>query len=62
MNPLGRANNLSIFKISINSSPHCHVIVMFDPLKSYKFALLNQISGGKIYNIFWNEQGYEQII
>jgi len=35
---------------------------MFDPLKSYKFALLNQIFAGKIYNIFLDERGYEQII
>ena len=41
-NPLGRANNLSIFKISVNLSPYGHVMVMFDPLKSYNSTRLTQ--------------------
>ena len=39
-NPLGRANNLSIINISVNLSPHCPVIVLFDPSKSYNSTRL----------------------
>ena len=39
-NPLGRANNLAIFKISLNLSPYGHVLVMFDPSKSYNSTQL----------------------
>jgi len=41
-NPLGRANNLDIFKISLNLSLYAHVMLMFDPLKSYNSTRLTQ--------------------
>ena len=39
-NPLGRANNLSIFKILSSLSIYGHAMVMFNPLKSYNSTRL----------------------
>jgi len=39
-NPVGRANNLDIFNISLNLSLYAHVMLMFDPLKSYNSTRL----------------------
>ena len=39
-NPVGRANNLAIFKISLNLSLYVQVLFKFDPLKSYNSTRL----------------------
>ena len=41
--PPGRANNLDIFKISVNLSSYGPVMVQFDPLKSYYLVQIKKV-------------------